>query len=192
MVCSLTCQSDAAAQAPDNSFRLGVEEEYFLAEAETLRPAWRTPDAIFRRLRFAGVKLERELLQSQLEIATAPHSNMVALRRELMDLRVAAAQAVAEHGLRILACGTHASANWQDSVHSPKPRYDQVMEDLQMLGQRNMLCGMHVHVEFPDPSRRVDIMARILPHVPMLLALSTSSPFWQGRLTGLKGYRLAA
>jgi len=109
-----------------------------------------------------------------------------------MDLRVAAAQAVAEHGLRILACGTHPSANWLDSVHSPKPRYDQVMEDLQMLGQRNMLCGMHVHVEFPDPSRRVDVMARILPYVPLLLALSTSSPFWQGRPTGLKGYRLAA
>jgi carboxylate-amine ligase len=61
-----------------------------------------------------------------------------------------------------------------------------------MLGHRNMLCGMHVHVAVPDPTRRVDLMTRMLPYVPLLVALSTSSPFWQGRRTGLMGYRLAA
>jgi carboxylate-amine ligase len=66
------------------------------------------------------------------------------------------------------------------------------MYDLQMIGQRNMLCGMHVHVEFADPSRRVDVMTRMLPYLPLFIALSTSSPFWQRRMTGLKGYRLAA
>jgi carboxylate-amine ligase len=66
------------------------------------------------------------------------------------------------------------------------------MDDLQMIGQRNMLCGMHVHVEVPDPSRRVDVMTRMLPYLPLFIALSASSPFWQGRATGLKGYRLAA
>ena len=55
-----------------------------------------------------------------------------------------------------------------------------------------MLCGMHVHVNLPDPSRRVDVMTRMLPYLPLFIALSTSSPFWQGRVTGLKGYRLAA
>jgi carboxylate-amine ligase len=192
MASRLTLPRAAAAPLCRASFRFGIEEEYFLADGETLRPACRTPDSIFRRLGFAGVRMERELLQSQLEIATAPHADATAVRRQLMDLRVAAAQAVGEHGLRILACGTHPSANWLESVHSPKPRYGRVMEDLQMLGQRNMLCGMHVHVEFPDPSRRVEIMTRMLPYVPLLLALSTSSPFWQGRPTGLKGYRLAA
>ena len=61
-----------------------------------------------------------------------------------------------------------------------------------MIGQRNMLCGMHVHVEFPDPARRIDVMMRMLPYLPLFIALSTSSPFWQRRATGLKGYRLAA
>src|SRR5438309_2363760 len=60
------------------------------------------------------------------------------------------------------------------------------------LKSRDMLCGMHVHVELPDPTRRVDIMYRTLPFLPLLLALSTSSPFWQGHRTGLVGYRLAA
>ena len=61
-----------------------------------------------------------------------------------------------------------------------------------MIGRRNMLCGMHVHVQLPDPDRRVDVMCRMLPYLPLFLALSTSSPFWQSRATGLKGYRLAA
>ena len=67
-----------------------------------------------------------------------------------------------------------------------------MMNDLQMIGRRNMLCGMHVHVDLPDPSQRVDVMMRMLPYLPLFIALSTSSPFWQGRATGLKGYRLAA
>jgi carboxylate-amine ligase len=71
-------------------------------------------------------------------------------------------------------------------------RYDAVMHDLQMIGQRNMLCGMHVHVELPDPDERVDLMTRMLPYLPLFVALATSSPFWNSRPTGLKGYRLAA
>src|SRR5438045_8312310 len=66
------------------------------------------------------------------------------------------------------------------------------MEDLQMIGQRNMLCGLHVHVELPDPDDRVDVMMRMLPYLPLFIALATSSPFWRSRSTGLKGYRLAA
>ena len=61
-----------------------------------------------------------------------------------------------------------------------------------MIGQRDLLCGLHVHVELPDPDQRIDVMYRMLPYLPLFLALSTSSPFWQSRRTGLKGYRLAA
>jgi carboxylate-amine ligase len=71
-------------------------------------------------------------------------------------------------------------------------RYDVVMHDLQMIGQRNLLCGLHVHVELPDPDERVELMARMLPYLPLFIALATSSPFWNSRPTGLKGYRLAA
>ncbi len=81
---------------------------------------------------------------------------------------------------------------WERSRQSEGERYDNVMDDLQMIGRRNMLCGMHVHVEMPDPEKRVDVMTRILPYVPLLIALSTSSPFWRSRPTGLQGYRLAA
>jgi glutamate---cysteine ligase / carboxylate-amine ligase len=179
--------------AAEDQFQFGIEEEYFLADAHTLLAPSETPEALFE---LAGCgsqgRIGREFLQAQIEVATAPHLEGGDARAELKRLRQSAAAAAAGHGLTILACGTHPSARWPDAVQSPKARYNHVMDVLQMIGQRNMLCGMHVHVEFPDPTRRVDVMTRMLPYLPLFIALSTSSPFWQGRATGLKGYRLAA
>jgi glutamate---cysteine ligase / carboxylate-amine ligase len=179
--------------APDDRFQFGIEEEYFLSDAQTLHAPAETPDALFHTADFgASGHIGREFLQAQIEVATEPHSVANDARIELRQLRLNAAAAAAEHGLAVLACGTHPLASWRESVQSPKDRYTKVMDDLQMIGQRNMLCGMHVHVEFPDPARRIDVMARILPYLPLFIALATSSPFWQRRATGLKGYRLAA
>jgi carboxylate-amine ligase len=184
---------DTRIFAPDDLFQFGIEEEYFLSDALTLQAPSQTPDSLFQVANFGTTgHVGREFLQAQIEVATEPHQDAEAARRELLRLRQSAAAAAAEHGLAIMACGTHPSAAWRDAVQSPKDRYSQVMDLLQMIGQRNMLCGMHVHVEFPDPARRVDVMRRMLPYVPLFIALSTSSPFWQGRVTGLKGYRLAA
>jgi carboxylate-amine ligase len=179
--------------AANDQFQFGIEEEYFLSDAHTLQAPKETPDALFARADFgvAG-SVGREFLQAQIEVATEPHHSAGDAKFELLRLRQNAAAAAAEHGLAILACGTHPMASWRESVRSPKERYADVMDVLQMIGQRNMLCGMHVHVEFSDPSRRVDVMTRMLPYVPLFIAISTSSPFWQGRATGLKGYRLAA
>ena len=179
--------------APDELFQFGIEEEYFLSDADTLEVPAETPDLLFQRadIGVAG-HIGREFLQAQIEVATEPHHRAGDIRTELLALRRNAAAAAAEHGLVVLACGTHPLASWRDAVRSSKDRYAQVMDVLQMIGQRNMLCGMHVHVEFPDPARRVDVMTRMLPYLPLFIALSTSSPFWQRRATGLKGYRLAA
>ena len=177
----------------DDQFQFGIEEEYFLCDAQTLEAPAETPDALFKRANFGVTgNIGREFLQAQIEVATEPHTNAGEARRELLRLRQNAAAAAAEHGLSIAACSTHPTAHWREAVQSPKDRYASVMDALQMIGQRNMLCGMHVHVEFPDPARRVDVMTRMLPYVPLFIALSASSPFWQGHATGLKGYRLAA
>ena len=88
--------------------------------------------------------------------------------------------------------GTFPLGFWPEQTMTPKPRYGAIMDDLQMIGYRNMLCGMHVHVEVPDIDTRINLIMRLTPYLPLLLALSTSSPFWQGHLTGLRGYRLAA
>jgi carboxylate-amine ligase len=175
------------------NFKFGIEEEYFLVDAETKLVARRMPKAFLEQASEAtGGLVSGEFLQSQIEVASSPHLCIADARRELRFLRQTVAEVAARHGLAILAAGTHPTAYWGAALQTQKERYDQVMHDLQMIGQRNMLCGMHVHVELPDPDERVDVMCRMLPYLPLFLALSTSSPFWQARRTGLMGYRLAA
>jgi len=93
--------------------------------------------------------------------------------------------------LRMASCA-HPGANWLHQRVMAAARHDRIMRDLQMVGSRNQVCGMHVHVEVPDEDRRISIMGHILPCLPLLLALSTSSPFWQIHRTVLMDYRLAA
>jgi carboxylate-amine ligase len=175
------------------AFSFGIEEEYFLADSETKDVSFETPERLFMAAGAAsGGRIGREFLQAQVETATPPCTSFAEARAELHYMRGVLATIAGEHGLAILASGTHPTAIWRDAVQSGNERYDMLMNDLQMIGRRNMLCGMHVHVELPDPDRRIDVMYRMLPYLPLFLALSTSSPFWQSRLTGLKGYRLAA
>ena len=175
------------------AYTVGIEEEYFLVDAQTKRVAPVRPEAFFADAKAAlGPQLKGEMLQSQIEVATVPHIEMATARSELKYLRQTIAAVAAKHGLAILAAGTHPTAEWGLSIQSPAERYDNVMHDLQMLGQRNMLCGLHVHVELPDTEDRIDVMYRMLPYLPLFVALATSSPFWQSHRTGLKGYRLAA
>jgi carboxylate-amine ligase len=136
--------------------------------------------------------LRHEMLQSQIETATPPLFEMGAGLDALRQQRLRLAAVGEEHGLLVMASGTHPLARWDTQRPSPKRRYHALMDELQMLGSRNIVCGLHVHVSIPDPSLRVDLMRRIIPFLPLFLALSTSSPYWQGRRTGLMGYRLAA
>ncbi len=176
-----------------HSYTVGIEEEYFVVDLKTKTVATEMPSEFFEAARRAlGNRVRGELLQSQIEVATEPHADMATAAAELKGLRQTTAAIAAEHGLAILASGTHPTAEWGISQQTPKERYDSVMHDLQMLGRRNMLCGLHVHVELPNPDDRVDVMYRMLPYLPLFVALSTSSPFWQSHRTGLKGYRLAA
>src|ERR1700732_1558412 len=175
------------------TFKFGIEEEYFLVDAETKSVVRSMSQPFFEAAKAAtDGRISPEFLQPQIEVITSPHDNVVDARAELRALRQTISTVAAEHGLAILAAGTHPTAAWRSAQQTNKERYDSVMHDLQMIGQRDLLCGLHVHVELPDPDQRIDVMYRMLPYLPLFLALSTSSPFWQSRRTGLKGYRLAA
>jgi carboxylate-amine ligase len=176
-----------------DSFSFGIEEEYFLVDAQTKAVARRMPpDFMAAAKKALGERVSGEFLQSQIEVMTRPHTDMREAHCDLIDLRRTVADVAAEHGMSIFAAATHPTAAWERSRQSEGARYDAVMDDLQMIGRRNMLCGLHVHVELPEPDRRVEVMARMLPYLPLFIALSTSSPFWRSQATGLKGYRLAA
>ncbi len=174
-------------------YRFGIEEEYFVSSARTRHAAKSVPRAFLTEIEQALPEaLRPEMLQSQIEVATPPSQDLGAARELLGGYRRMLATIADDHGLLVSASGTHPLARWDSQKASPKARYNKLMHDLQMLGARNILCGMHVHVSVPDPSARIELMRRLLPFLPVFLALSTSSPYWQAKRTGLMGYRLAA
>ncbi|WP_375462169.1 YbdK family carboxylate-amine ligase [uncultured Enterovirga sp.] len=175
----------------DGSFQFGIEEEFFLADAVTRGTPGGSLDAFHAAVHRELPDVERELLQSQVEIASPPTTRFEEARSVLSGMREQLADIGRGHDILLLASGTHPLAQWSWQQKTEKARYQALTEEMQMLGRRNVVCGMHVHVEVPDPDRRVDLMNRLLPYTPLLLALSASSPFWQGRATGLAAYRLS-
>ncbi|MCF4125231.1 carboxylate-amine ligase [Methylobacterium sp. SyP6R] len=173
------------------AYRFGIEEEFFLADAATRG----TPRSGVRGFHAAAKSLlpaaERELLQSQIEIATPPATALEEARAGLASLRRGLAEIGRAHGILVLAAGTHPGAAWDAQRPTDGARYHGILDEVRMIGRRTLVSGMHVHVEVARPDDRVDLMNRLLPVLPVLLALSVSSPFWQGRDTGLAGYRLS-
>lgn len=173
-------------------YRFGIEEEYFLADATTRGTPRRTVTAFHEAAHKRQKRVEHELLQSQVEVSTPPSTSFAEARELMAGMRADLAEVGRAHGILVLAAGTHPIARWSRQTHTEADRYEKITRELRMLGRRNMVCGMHVHVEVPRPEARVDLMNRLVPTMPLLLALSTSSPFWQGRATGLAGYRMSA
>ena len=127
-------------------YRFGIEEEYFVSDMRTRNVRHTMSKRFFRackkELRDAVMN---EMLQSQIEGATAPCRSMDEAREQLRRFRSTLARRAAGHGLAIVASGTHPLALWHEQKQTPKERYGSLMADLQMVGLRDMLCGMHVH-----------------------------------------------
>jgi carboxylate-amine ligase len=138
-----------------------------------------------------GDCITSEMLQSQIEIASPVLGSMEQARDTLTYLRRALGDLVASMGFRLIAASTHPLGAWREQFVTEKPRYDQLISDFRIVGQRNLVCGMHVHVAIPPGIDRVALMNRAMPWLPVFLALSTSSPFWDRRVTGLLSYRQA-
>jgi carboxylate-amine ligase len=173
-------------------YSIGIEEEFFVFDATTRRAVRHLDKRFLKTAQDAvGDALKTEMLQSQIEVATPPCETMAQAREHLARYRNMLAGAARARKLGIAAAGTFPLAFRDEQRVTPKARYDDIMHDLQILGLRNMVCGMHVHVEVPDQSMRINLIMRVTPYLPLLLALSASSPFWQGHLTGLSAYRLA-
>lgn len=176
-----------------NHYTVGIEEEFFLFDRRTCEPRIEMNEAFFAAAHdICGDNLQREMLQCQIEIITKPHFRIRDARNELAVLRAAIDTVGAQHDVGIAAVGTNPLAMWREQRLTPKERYGVINDDLGMIGLRNLVCGLHVHVAPPEGTDRIALMNRVLPYLPMLLALSSSSPFWEGMHTGLNAYRLAA
>lgn len=172
------------------TYRYGVEEEFFIVDQGTGDGVAQMPADVWADLGSKVPSLTKELLQSQVEIQTDPCLSSEALMEQLVERRGALIDAMAHHGLAVVAAGTHPTMDWRDAVRSKGARYAKLVRMMRMLAQRNMFCGLHVHVETSADVSRIDLINRAVPFLPLFLALSVSSPFWSGLWTGMCGYRL--
>jgi carboxylate-amine ligase len=169
---------------------LGVEEEYLLVERATGALAISPPDGFMAACQEAlGPQVTHELLQAQVEIGTSVCPDVASVRRELAGLRRTIADCAAEFDLALLAVSTHPAASWREQRSVDLDRYRLLTEDFQALARRLVVCGMHIHAGVADDELRIDLMNQTAYFLPHLLALSTSSPFWEGQDTGLKAFR---
>ena len=173
------------------SLTLGIEEEYQVVAPETgeLR-SYITQ--ILKDGRITGEYVKPELHQSVLEVGSSICHTPTEIREEIVRLRTAVIDLAAKEDLKILAAGTHPFSSWMEQEITPLERYMDVAENLQELAKRNLIFGMHVHVGIEDQEFLIDAMKVARYFLPHVLALSTSSPFWMGRKTGLKSYRSVA
>jgi carboxylate-amine ligase len=174
-------------------FTFGVEEEFFLTHPTSRTLATVVPRSLLRACqRRFGDAVAPELLHSQIELVSPVFEQHEQAAEELTRLRRGVAEIVAEKELRLMASGTHPLAAWREQVETPRPRYRKLIGDFQIIGRRNVLCGLHIHVAVPGAVDRVMLMNRVMHWLPVFLALSTSSPFWNRAATGLLSYRQSA
>jgi carboxylate-amine ligase len=174
------------------SFTIGVEEEYLLVDKTTRKLASSPPPELFKACESAlEGRVSPEFLRCQIEVGTPVCSTLDEVRNDLAHYRRTIARESARHNLAPLAASTHPFAEWTDQPHTDKERYNEIARSMQVVARRMLICGMHVHIGIEDEELRIELFNQLAYFLPHLLALSTSSPFWRGRKSGLKSYRLA-
>lgn len=173
----------------DHAFTVGVEEEFQIVDPNTWELRSHVSELLASSAPAFGDQVKREMHQSIIEVGTKICGSIDELAGEIIRNRRDLADAAERVGLRVAAAGTHPFSSWMDQVLSPGERYRNIVEELQQLARSLLIFGLHVHVAVPDRSTMIDLMNEARYFLPHLLALSTSSPFWMGRDTGLKSFR---
>ncbi|MEM9171278.1 MAG: carboxylate-amine ligase [Pseudomonadota bacterium] len=173
------------------SFTLGIEEEYLLVDGETGALATDPPEEMLSRCQAAtDGQISPEFLRSQIEVGTRVCRNISEAAEDLANLRNTVIDIAADYGLAPIASSSHPFGQWWHQKHTAAVRYEALAAEMQTAARRLVICGMHMHVGIEDDAVRIDLMNQMSYFLPHLLALSTSSPFWDQRDTGLKSYRL--
>src|SRR5919197_4099681 len=170
------------------SFTIGIEEELMILDSESLA----LTNAIEAVLEEHGEddSVKPELLESVLEIATAPHATAHEAGADLRALRRSVAEAAGRRDLLIGSAGTHPFAMWEDQRVSSRPRYRELIAALRFVARQEVIFGLHVHVGLDDAEKAIHVANGMRVHAPVLLALSANSPFWRGQATGLASTRM--
>jgi glutamate---cysteine ligase / carboxylate-amine ligase len=173
-----------------DQYTLGVEEEYMLLDGETLDLVQHI-EAVLEAA--SGGEFEQrvnaELMQSVLEIATPVCRTPADVDAELRKLRGYVTGVAAERGMRVGSAGTHPFSLFERQRITARDRYRHLVDQLQYVARRELIFGLHVHVAVDDCEKAVQVVNGLLAHLSQFLALSASSPFWRGEITGLESSR---
>ena len=177
--------------AGEPPFTVGVEEEYYLVDAATGDLVPEAPEGLLAECeaRLPG-QVSPEFLQTQIEVGTRVCGSMAEVRAELVRLRREISAAAARRGVAIVAASTHPFGVWRRQRATRRPRYREIAAEYRAPARRLLICGMHVHIGVEPDELRIDLMNQFSYFLPHLLALTASSPFWEGEDTGLASYRL--
>lgn len=177
-----------ASAHPD--FSIGIEEEAMLIERDSARIAHRSEEVLDRVGNAARNRVTAETQDSAIEIATGVHRSVADATAELAELRRCVADELEHFDLRAAVAGTHPTAVWEEIEISPEKRYEQIHDAMRELARREPTFALHLHIGVADADAAIRLFDRMRTHLPMLLALSANSPFWQGRDTGLASARM--
>ncbi len=180
---------DWAEWKSGSEYTLGVEEETMLLNPDDWSLAQQMDRVLPTLSRELSEHVTPETHRSALELGTGVHQTVSAMAGELLGLRRRLSEELDPLGLRCASSATHPFTVWHDTVISSGSRYEQVYGSMRELARREPTFAMHVHVGLPDPETAMRLANRMRSHLPLLLALSVNSPFWQGRDSGLASAR---
>jgi carboxylate-amine ligase len=172
-------------------FTIGVEEEFQTVDRFTGQLCARIQQILEKGRPVFGEQIKAEMLQPTVELISETLPDIPTARNELRQARAKLAQLLGEEGLALISAGTHPGAHWQDQMRSPYQRYQELVQEFRDVARSLLIFGLHVHIGVENQEVAVALMNQLRIWLPHLLALSTNSPFWAGRLTGLKSYRCA-
>ncbi|GAB4426433.1 MAG: carboxylate-amine ligase [Bacteroidia bacterium] len=170
-------------------FTLGIEEEFQVIDPVTRELASHDQRIVAMASHIMGDQVKAEMHQAVVEVGTTICSNIHEARSQVNMLRKTISDIAQDLGLRIGAAGTHPFSAWQNQPITAHPRYDEIVIELQDAARSNLIFGLHVHVGIPDRRMALHIANSLRYFLPHLYALSTNSPFWEGRNTGFKSFR---
>src|SRR4051812_32958121 len=173
-----------------HTYTLGIEEEFAIVDPVTRELRSHIQEILEGGKVTLKEQIKPEMHQSVVELGTEICQSIDDARKHVVDLRSKLAELAGQAGLRIASVGTHPLSHWRDQQITQGERYQELVRDMQSLARANLIFGLHVHVGIPDRERAIHVMNQARYFLPHIYALSVNSPFWVGRNTGLKGYRL--
>ncbi len=170
-------------------FTIGVEEEYMVIDPQTRQLKSHDQKIVELAAKRLNDQVKAEMHQAVVEAGTGICRNVQEARRDLGNLRKSIAEIAADLGLRIGASATHPFSHWSTQLITPNPRYEEIINEMQEAARSNLIFGLHVHVGIEDKNMAIHIANTVRYFLPHVYALSTNSPFWEGRNTGFKSFR---